>query len=100
VANVEMKNAKMKFILAFFILPDDKKRPYPTTKNDLRQTQCQQWQFVPIQHFKPPVKTAAARVRRTAINVVDVSENDWTPWILAGSVGVGVIFRSSVTARP
>jgi len=28
VANVEMKNAKMKFILAFwFILPDDKKRP-------------------------------------------------------------------------
>ena len=26
-ANVEMKNAKMKFILAFFILPDDKKRP-------------------------------------------------------------------------
>ena len=28
VANVEMKNGKMKFILAFFILPDDKKRPY------------------------------------------------------------------------
>ena len=27
VANVEMKNAKMNFILAFFILPDDKKRP-------------------------------------------------------------------------
>jgi len=23
-----MKNGKMKFILAFFILPDDKKRPY------------------------------------------------------------------------
>ena len=27
VANVEMKNGKMKFILPFFILPDDKKRP-------------------------------------------------------------------------
>jgi len=31
VANVEMKNGKMKFILPFFILPDDKKRPLNNT---------------------------------------------------------------------